>query len=188
MQIEAATDDVTEAVSFVRNRCDAMMVDPNRIVLGGFSAGATIAINSAFAESAPVAAVASLSGRMPIQSAETYVRDAQRPPLLMVFGENDLAGTLEDLEPRTCHFGEVGSEHEVVHSRRHALLSPDIPSAPQGRPQDRFRKSAGRFSVQASQARRADRVVITLCIRRTIASFHQWPLLAQSGQSVTRVP
>lgn len=113
-EIEAATDDVSMAVDFVRSRCLDFMVDPDRIALGGFSAGATIAINSAFAQSAQVAAVVALSGRMPIESAQTYVLDAQQPALLMTFGENDLAGTLEDLETRTRHFDKVQLAHEVV--------------------------------------------------------------------------
>jgi dienelactone hydrolase len=114
-EIEAATDDVSTAVEFVHSRCHDMMIDPDRIALGGFSAGATIAINSAFAQSAQVAAVFALSGRMSIESAQTYVPDAQRPSLLMVFGESDLAGTLEDLEPRTRHFDKVQLVHEIIH-------------------------------------------------------------------------
>jgi acetyl esterase/lipase len=114
-EIEAATDDVSTAVEFVRSRCHDMMIDPDRIALGGFSAGGTIAINAAFAQSAKVATVVALSGRMSIESAQRYVPDAQRPSLLMVFGESDLAGTLEDLETRTRHFDEVQLAHEVVH-------------------------------------------------------------------------
>jgi predicted esterase len=114
-EIEAATDDVSTAVEFVHSRCRDMMIDPDRIALGGFSAGGTIAINSAFAQSAKVAAVVALSGRMSIESARSYVPDAQRPSLLMVFGESDLAGTLEDLETRTRYFDKVQLAHEVVH-------------------------------------------------------------------------
>lgn len=113
--VEAATDDVTAAVAFVRSRCHALMIDPGRIALGGFSSGATSAINAAYAESAPVAAVVALSGRMSIQAAESYIHDARQPPLLMVFGENDLPGTLEDLEPRTRYLEQVGLKHEVAH-------------------------------------------------------------------------
>ena len=32
----------------------------------------------------------------------------------MAFGESDLAGTQEDLEPRTRHYDEVRLAHEVV--------------------------------------------------------------------------
>jgi dienelactone hydrolase len=112
--VEAATDDITAAVSFVRSRCHDLMIDPQRIAVGGFSAGATAAINSAFAELSPVAAVVALSGRMTLQSAQANVRDAKCPPVLMTFGENDLPGSLEDLEPRTRHFEKVGLAHEVV--------------------------------------------------------------------------
>jgi predicted esterase len=116
-KIEAATEDVSMAVDFVRSRCHDLMIDTDRIALGGFSAAATIAINATFAQSANVAVVVALSGRMSIESAKTYVADAQRPSRLMVFGENDLAGTLEDLEPRTRYFEEVQFAHEVVHIR-----------------------------------------------------------------------
>ena len=51
---------------------------------------------------------------MSIEPVQTYVLDAQRQSLLMAFGENDLAGTQVDLEPRTRHFDEVGLAHEVV--------------------------------------------------------------------------
>jgi acetyl esterase/lipase len=112
--VEAATDDVTAAVAFVRSRCHHLMIDPQRIALGGFSAGATAAINSAFAELSPVAAVVALSGRMTLQSAQAYVPDAKAPPLFMAYGENDLPGSLEDLEPRTRHFENVGLAHEVI--------------------------------------------------------------------------
>jgi acetyl esterase/lipase len=112
--VEAATDDITAAVSFVRARCHDLMIDPQRIALGGFSAGATAAINSAFAEMSPVAAVVALSGRMTLQSAQAYVPDAKRPPVFMTFGENDLPGSLEDLEPRCRHFEKIGLAHEVV--------------------------------------------------------------------------
>ena len=59
--IEAATDDMTRAVSFVRSRSQFYGVDVSRVAIGGFSAGAAIALNSAFAERAPVAAVVALS-------------------------------------------------------------------------------------------------------------------------------
>src|SRR6266702_412231 len=126
-EIEAATDDVSTAVEFVHSRCRDMMIDPDRIALGGFSAGGAIAINTAFAQSAKVAAVVALSGRMSIESARRYVPDAQRPSLLMVFGERELTGTLEDVETRTRYVDKVKRAHAGVNIKGATHFYPRTP-------------------------------------------------------------
>ena len=89
--LEAATDDMTKAVSFVRSQSRVYGVDVDRIAIGGFSAGASIAFNSAFGEYAPVAAVVALSGW--IAGVTLDARLATRPhgpATLLFYGENDL--------------------------------------------------------------------------------------------------
>lgn len=99
---EAGTDDFSLAITFVRQHAVEYGIDPAKICVGGFSAGATIAINAAYATYAPVAAVVAISGRMTLSAAKTYICErATRPPLFMSFAENDLPRTLEDLGPRT---------------------------------------------------------------------------------------
>ncbi|WP_022720585.1 alpha/beta hydrolase, partial [Rhodopseudomonas sp. B29] len=97
--LEAATDDMTRAISFVRARSQAFGVDCSRIAIGGFSAGAILALNSAFAERAPVAAVVALSGRIAPATLKTYVDpQASNPAALMMFGEKDLPTILAGLD------------------------------------------------------------------------------------------
>jgi acetyl esterase/lipase len=112
---EAGTDDFSLAIEFVREHADKYGIDPAKIGVGGFSAGATIAINAAYATYAPVAAVVAISGRMTLTAAKAYIREsATRPPLFLSYAENDLPGTLEDMGPRTEYLKGVGLTHRIV--------------------------------------------------------------------------
>lgn len=114
-EIEASTDDMSQAVAYVRGRSFALGIDPDRIAIGGFSAGAIMAINAAFAERAPVAAVVALSGRMSMGAAEAYVTGARSEPAILMFvGENDLPAMLDNLDGPTRHMTCVGLPHQVV--------------------------------------------------------------------------
>jgi dienelactone hydrolase/ketosteroid isomerase-like protein len=113
--LEAATDDMSTAIAFVRSRSKAFGVDISRIAIGGFSAGAAIAMNSAFAERSPVAAVVALSGRMARQTLETYVLpDTDQPAALLYFGENDLPGIRDGLEEMREFMTGAGIDNEFV--------------------------------------------------------------------------
>jgi len=68
--MEAAFDDVAEAVRFVKARHGDYGVDPERIVLGGFSAGGRCAAYAAYGKRVGVAGVFSISGPlMPVPEA-----------------------------------------------------------------------------------------------------------------------
>jgi len=88
---EAATDDIAAAFRFVAGAARRLGVDPARIAVGGFSAGARIALAAALGEAIDPAAVVSLSGHPP----ETLLA-ASPPPggarmaVLAVSGEDDL--------------------------------------------------------------------------------------------------
>lgn len=113
--LEAATDDMSKAVAFVRSRSEAFGVDISRIAIGGFSAGAVIALNSAFAEHAPAAAVVALSGKIAKPTLETYVRSsAGAPAALCFFGENDLPGILGGREEMRDHLAKLGVANQFV--------------------------------------------------------------------------
>jgi dienelactone hydrolase len=113
--LEAATDDMSQAVSFVRSRSQALGVDPSRIVIGGFSAGATIALNSAYAERAPVAAVVALSGRIAAATMQTYLTpNTKAPAALLYFGEHDLPVMLDGVGEMREHMTRVGIAHQFV--------------------------------------------------------------------------
>ena len=114
-EIEAATDDMSRAVAFVRARSQALGIDVTRIAIGGFSAGAIIALNAAYVERAPAAAVVALSGRLSMQAAQACVDGASgEPALLMFVGENDLPGMLHDLYAPATHMTRKGVASQVV--------------------------------------------------------------------------
>ena len=55
--MEAACDDMVKAFRFVQANASRYSVDPGRIAIGGFSAGARIALAAAYCERVPAAAV-----------------------------------------------------------------------------------------------------------------------------------
>lgn len=87
----AAVEDMESALNFVRENSLRFNVDPNRIALGGFSAGAITAINLAYGRQADVRAVVALSGTSwGYDLNKTLAEDA--PPLLLFAGQWDLPG------------------------------------------------------------------------------------------------
>jgi predicted esterase len=113
--IEAAVDDMARAVTFVRARSRHYNVDVSRIAVGGFSAGAMIALSAAFSERVPVAAVVSLSGRIsPRTCAECVTGAVDEPAVLMFIGEKDLPVILDGSEATQAHFAKVGLKHRIA--------------------------------------------------------------------------
>ena len=107
--IEAATDDMSKAVAFVRARAHALGVDVSRIAIGGFSAGGGIALNAAFGEHAPVAAVVVLSGRIAPPVVESFASsNAPAPSVLMVYGENDLPNVFDSQAGMRASMDRIG--------------------------------------------------------------------------------
>ena len=113
--LEAATDDMSQAVSFVRSQSQALGIDISRIAIGGFSAGASIALNAAYAERAPVAAVIVLSGRLAGATMQTYLKPAPRnAPAFLAFGEHDLPVILGGIDEMREHMNRTGVANEFV--------------------------------------------------------------------------
>jgi acetyl esterase/lipase len=91
--MEAAFDDVTQAIRFVKAHHFDYGIDPERIVVGGFSAGGRCATYAAYGKRVGVAGVFSISGPMIPVDATAYLvgeQDLPLPPLLMISGERDL--------------------------------------------------------------------------------------------------
>lgn len=86
-----SADDFASAIGFIQANAEKFGVDPQRLALGGFSAGGFAAINAAYAKGVPVQAVFSLSGPMGGYDLRKTVRQGM-PPLLLVVGQTDLDG------------------------------------------------------------------------------------------------
>ncbi|MDB5655623.1 MAG: hypothetical protein JWQ94_3236 [Tardiphaga sp.] len=114
-ELEAATDDMTQAVNFVRSQSGRFGVDIARIAIGGFSAGAAIALNSAFAEHAPVAAVIALSGRIAGMTMQAHLKPrANLPAALVSYGDDDLPVIRGGIDEMKAHFARVGIANQFI--------------------------------------------------------------------------
>jgi len=111
--IEAASDDMAAAIAFVREQAARWSLDPRRLAIGGFSAGARTALNAAYGERAPVAAVVALSGFMAEADLRHWVRPGGGPPVLLVTAEHDLDYVAQHAEGMRRHFESAGVSHEA---------------------------------------------------------------------------
>ncbi|GGJ62221.1 hypothetical protein CDQ92_18695 [Sphingopyxis bauzanensis] len=89
--ILGAADDLAMATGFVRSRARDFGIDADRIALGGFSAGAITALNTAYGIGAPVKAVFALSGGVSGYNLFETVQPGM-PPALFFVAQNDLEG------------------------------------------------------------------------------------------------
>jgi len=91
--VEAVYADVAAAFRHVHANAAHWGIDPDRIAIGGFSAGALASCYAVFALGVPAAAIVSLSGGMDAADAAHYVHGARGlPPLLLFTAEHDLPG------------------------------------------------------------------------------------------------
>ena len=89
--MEAAFDDVGEAIRFVKAHSSDYAIDPTRIVVGGFSAGGRCASYAAYGKRVGVVGVFSISAPLvPVDATAYLERGHDLPPLLMISGERDL--------------------------------------------------------------------------------------------------
>lgn len=111
--IEAATDDMAAAFRYVQAQAAAWNVDPRRIVIGGFSAGARIALGAAYGEHVPAAGVIALSGHMADDDLARGVTGAPgEPPALLVHGDDDLDYIVQHTPAMARRFADAGRGSE----------------------------------------------------------------------------
>ena len=89
----AAAEDMSAAVAYARTHAAQLGIDPARIAVGGFSAGAVTAANLAYGAGVPVRAVVSFSGGAGGYDLGKTAKPGM-PPALMVMGQNDLPGVM----------------------------------------------------------------------------------------------
>lgn len=111
--VEAACDDFGAAFEFVRTNADRFGIDPARIAVGGFSAGARMALGIALLQRVPVAAVVSLSGALSARELRSCVTGANAvPPAFFVSAQNDLDYIAAQAPVMAEHFEAAGADHE----------------------------------------------------------------------------
>ena len=102
---EAACDDMENAIAFVRANAARFGIDPVRLALGGFSAGARTALMVAFGARVPVRGVVSLSGFMGEEDLARYVTgEPGQPKAMLVAGEHDLEHIAASFDGIAAHF------------------------------------------------------------------------------------
>jgi acetyl esterase/lipase len=99
--MEAAFEDFTNAVRFLKRQASDYGIDPARMVLGGFSAGGMCATYAAFGRRVGAAGVVVISGTIPPVDTTSFLRHrGDVPPLLVITGEHDL-GSIRERVPAT---------------------------------------------------------------------------------------
>lgn len=140
--VEAAVCDVAAAYAFVREHAGSWGIDPHRMALGGFSAGAFASIYACYAMKVPAAAVVSLSGGMDPEDAAHYLQPGeQQAPVLMFSSEHDLPGIpartmnlanrADETGLRISRYFVPGKPHFYDRTSPVLLESSSVPGAPE---------------------------------------------------------
>lgn len=120
--VEAAIDDVTAAARAVETGAAEFGIDPKRIVLGGWSAGARCALFAAYAERVPCAGVIALSGTMADADVAAYLpAGGKHPPLLLFTAQHDIGYIRDGAAPMVSAMRARGCDarHVSVPGRDH---------------------------------------------------------------------
>lgn len=92
----AAAEDLRTAITVVKDNSEKYNIDTNKIVLGGFSAGAITTMNVAYGMKEPVAGIFMLSGA-DIGFDIPKLLSVEDPPVLMFQGQYDLNSAIVEM-------------------------------------------------------------------------------------------
>ena len=108
----AGAEDLRTAIRHIKGSNEEYGIDPNKIALMGFSAGAVTAINVAFGMQEDVAAVIANSGYPSVFDMQKLAtRDSDLPPALLFMAQNDYAVVKSELPPFLNHLSAIGAEY-----------------------------------------------------------------------------
>ncbi len=109
----AASQDLATAVRYARSHAEQLGIDPDRVAIGGFSAGGMSAVNVAYGMGVPVQAVISLSGGMGGFDLRKTARAGMAPGLFFM-GQNDLEGVQQGTRALLAMLGAAGVKSETA--------------------------------------------------------------------------
>ncbi|MEP3667947.1 MAG: hypothetical protein ABJN42_14585, partial [Roseibium sp.] len=112
--ILSAAEDLEKAVEFVRSSSFRFGVDPDRIALGGHSAGAATVINAAHGLDVPVTAIFPLSPPLSAIDLSKTVTTSDETPTLHVISQYDEPAVLEKAPGFTAAMRNAGADYELV--------------------------------------------------------------------------
>jgi acetyl esterase/lipase len=112
--ILSAAEDLAKAVDFVRASSAEFGVDPDRIALGGHSAGAATVINAAHGLDVPVAAIFPLSPPLSAIDLSKTIGSKDETPTLHVISQYDEPAVLEKAPGFTQAMRSVDADYELV--------------------------------------------------------------------------
>lgn len=108
----AAAEDLRTAIRYVKASSHEYNIDPERIALTGFSAGAVTTINVAFGMKEKVAAVIVNSGYPSVFNMEKLLESSsQLPPALIFLAQNDYPVVDIELKPFLKKLESIGAEY-----------------------------------------------------------------------------
>ena len=123
--VMAAAEDLREAIFHIREHATNYQIDPERIVIGGFSAGAVTSWNVAHGMGVPVAGLFLLSGSdAGFNSKKTVTAASNRPPILLFMGQYDLPGALDTVPALLEHYRNTGVNYEFAWVPGHGHFYP----------------------------------------------------------------
>ncbi|UAB73493.1 alpha/beta hydrolase fold domain-containing protein [Vibrio sp. SCSIO 43132] len=108
----SAAEDLRSAVRFVKDNASEYNIDPDKIVLGGFSAGAITSLNVGHGMQEPVAGVMMLGTAEIGFDIKKTVKDGEEvSPILMFQGQYDLPATFIGTPDLLEHYNNVGVDY-----------------------------------------------------------------------------
>ncbi|AIW15616.1 alpha/beta hydrolase [Vibrio tubiashii] len=111
--IISAAEDLYKAIAHLQDNADDYNIDPNRIAIGGFSAGAMTSFNVAYGMNAPVKAViANSSMGLGFDVDKASMNNENLPPAMLSMGQYDLDPLIQMAQHNIPAFEKLGIEIE----------------------------------------------------------------------------
>ncbi|EGA69412.1 hypothetical protein VISI1226_09539 [Vibrio sinaloensis DSM 21326] len=107
----SAAEDLYQAVEYLQENAAALGIDPNRIALGGFSAGAITSFNVAYGMNAPVKAVMGNSGFVIGFDINPHNK-SELPPALLNIGQYDIDALIDAAQHALPNYAQAGIDVE----------------------------------------------------------------------------